>query len=1128
MAESSLIVRISADISGLDKATSGAVRRISGLANELNNIGTRLTAGLALPLLAGAGAAVQAAGKMEQSQTAFTTLLGSGQKAAAMLRDLQAFALRTPFEFAGLQDSAKRLMALGFTAREVIPTLTSVGDAVSALGGSSEMIDRVTLALGQMKAKGAVQAEEMRQLAEAGIPAWLFLAKTLKTDIPGAMKQVEARTVDSAKAIAGIIAGINENFGGSMANQSRTLLGLISNLKDQVFKTLSEIGSTILPVAKGIINDAITPALMKVSELAKTFAELPQPIQTFTLSLAGLAAAIGPLAIGAGFAANALSNLTTVAIRAGAALGIASAGAAATAAGYAALAVGVLAAAYEFSRFIGHVVRAINSSIEFRDAVLLMHGPLGMVVKHLELMTGKKFKIDLSILGMAPLRLLNNILDNIQYTKELFEKPNVRAKADVEGSVESIKEQAARLFKDPTTLSGAIFTLAIKGTQELNDKLAQAKIALDTIKKSGDMRLITEATLAYQKLWNELHQQLSRTATLQELVLISQHERGQDAIKKTVAELARYRDISASFGDKIQTITIAPISTAPLSMVGKAIAGIGGEANLAARMLAVLNFSVGGFGANMQQAAREAAAGLRDQVAAFNALDNQLEAGRGLTALRAQVFGTLEGFQMVQSAMRGLAEMQAQIKGANAEVVAAFAELGVKPQRELRRLADLAIQNYDRIVTDAQSTAFDISRSWAAMIEAQIVAGEQLPKAVIRQYEQIKAADPLKATAAKWREFGNQVSTIITDASRGLTNILFGGGSVDTSKLRKVAEQAKLAFEQVRDAAVEQSRDVIAARQRVTDAEQRLASLDARASSSARARLEAEAKSARDNYDAVVKAAQSTVLSTDNVRAALDRMTKAEREALDPGPWTRMQSAAVKALDEIGQAIVRNLIEKFILTETRMKALNDGIEKLAKKLLSVFGVGGAIKLPGIGGTAPTFPLPTGLPSGVPSQGLPPIFQPTFPGPPSSIPSIPGSGAGAGSAASGAAGIANLVTGAVSAVSAVIGNFQMAHMNTALGRIEESTRYVKILTEQTIVPALLTYLPVLNSINDRLITMVTQGVGVYNASGDAGLRMVGAGAGGSSITLNVYAQSNDGKELAQTIMSELKRSGLKLP
>lgn len=66
-------------------------------------------------------------------------------------------------------------------------------------------------------------------------------------------------------------------------------------------------------------------------------------------------------------------------------------------------------------------------------------------------------------------------------------------------------------------------------------------------------------------------------------------------------------------------------------------------------------------------------------------------------------------------------------------------------------------------------------------------------------------------------------------------------------------------------------------------------------------------------------------------------------------------------------------------------------------------------------------------------------------------SIGGGAAGAAGSVGGAVAsggttaIVGAVAGVVSAVSSVIGNFQMAHMNTALGRIEESTRYVKIWT-----------------------------------------------------------------------------------
>ena len=88
-----------------------------------------------------------------------------------MLSDLQDFAQVTPFDLESVTNGSRRLLAMGFSAEQIIPVMTAVGDAAAGLGMQAEGIDRITLAMGQMAAKGKVSAEEIRQLAEAGIPA---------------------------------------------------------------------------------------------------------------------------------------------------------------------------------------------------------------------------------------------------------------------------------------------------------------------------------------------------------------------------------------------------------------------------------------------------------------------------------------------------------------------------------------------------------------------------------------------------------------------------------------------------------------------------------------------------------------------------------------------------------------------------------------------------------------------------------------------------------------------------------------------------------------------------------------------------------------------------------------------
>lgn len=207
---------------------------------------------------------VRLAAQWEQTQIAFTTLLGSAEKANKFLGDLVEFAARTPFQFTGLAQASRQLLAYGFAAEQVLPTLQSIGDAVSALGGGQAEIQRAVLALGQMQAKGKVAGEEMRQLTELGIPAWEMLAESIGVSIPEAMRLVEKRAIDASTGIAAILEGINRRFSGSMEVQSRTLLGRLSTLRDNVEIILRGLGQDILRLTRlGERIDRLTQAVSR-------------------------------------------------------------------------------------------------------------------------------------------------------------------------------------------------------------------------------------------------------------------------------------------------------------------------------------------------------------------------------------------------------------------------------------------------------------------------------------------------------------------------------------------------------------------------------------------------------------------------------------------------------------------------------------------------------------------------------------------------------------------------------------------------------------------------------------------------------------------------------------------------
>lgn len=236
---------ISNVMAGMQERMEGVQSTSSGLVASLVSVKAAMTA-LATGAVASAGAyMVKLAGDFQNVQVALTNMLGSAEKAQSLIADLQQFAAKTPFEFQGLAKASQKLLAFGFTAEQLIPTLTAVGDAAAGLGVGAEGVDRITLALGQMAAKGRVQSDEMLQLTEAGIPAWKMLADTIGTDIPTAMDKVTKGQVDAQTGLTALVSGMESRFAGLMAQQSTTISGSWSNLMDGLEQSATQVGLRI-------------------------------------------------------------------------------------------------------------------------------------------------------------------------------------------------------------------------------------------------------------------------------------------------------------------------------------------------------------------------------------------------------------------------------------------------------------------------------------------------------------------------------------------------------------------------------------------------------------------------------------------------------------------------------------------------------------------------------------------------------------------------------------------------------------------------------------------------------------------------------------------------------------------
>ncbi len=233
-----------------DRAIKNIDRGVKNLTSSLKQMAVALVAAGA-----GVGALLNIAGKFEQIEIAFETMLGSSEKAKKSLDELFDFARRTPFEVFEVTEGAKRLLAFGFQAESLVKTLGVLGDISSGVG--RDKLPQLILALGQVRAATKLRGQELRQFTEAGVPLIEELSKSLGVAEKDIQKLVSAGKVSFDDVLAAMTAMTEGTgrFTNLMAKQAKTFLGIISNAKDFITLLSKDIGKQLLPQAKALLNE---------------------------------------------------------------------------------------------------------------------------------------------------------------------------------------------------------------------------------------------------------------------------------------------------------------------------------------------------------------------------------------------------------------------------------------------------------------------------------------------------------------------------------------------------------------------------------------------------------------------------------------------------------------------------------------------------------------------------------------------------------------------------------------------------------------------------------------------------------------------------------------------------------
>lgn len=270
---------------GFTEHMKGAQSRMSSVSNS---VFTGVATGMTTALVSAAASATQAFGQVgasilkvgadaEKSKVFFTTFLGSASKASAVLKDITKFAAETPFELPEVERAAKQLLAFGFTADQLKPTLTAVGNIAAGTGTNfSELADII----GKAKTQGRLYAEDINQLTGRGIPIIQALAKQYGVAESEVKKLVEQGKVGFPQLEKALVSMTSEGgrFEGLMSKLAQTTGGKFTNLSDRITQSFKTIFENIQPAINAALDvaasffDGLQVDFKSINELAKTFA----------------------------------------------------------------------------------------------------------------------------------------------------------------------------------------------------------------------------------------------------------------------------------------------------------------------------------------------------------------------------------------------------------------------------------------------------------------------------------------------------------------------------------------------------------------------------------------------------------------------------------------------------------------------------------------------------------------------------------------------------------------------------------------------------------------------------------------------------------------------------------------
>lgn len=273
---------IQKEIEKIEKELGKVHTKQSSLLDTSGQLARALAAAFSVSAIKGyVNKLMQIRGEFELQQRSLQVLLQNKAEANELWDKTVALAVKSPLTTKQLVTSTKQLAAYRIENEKLYETNKMLADVSQGLGVD---MNRLILAFGQVKAANFLRGTELRQFSEAGVNMLEELAKRF-TEIEGraisvgeVFERVSKRmvTFEDVEAVFKNITSKGGTFYQMQEKQSKTLRGMMLNLKDSYELMLNEIGEEREGMLKGVVN------LMR--ELVRSWRELAPLIETAGLT----------------------------------------------------------------------------------------------------------------------------------------------------------------------------------------------------------------------------------------------------------------------------------------------------------------------------------------------------------------------------------------------------------------------------------------------------------------------------------------------------------------------------------------------------------------------------------------------------------------------------------------------------------------------------------------------------------------------------------------------------------------------------------------------------------------------------------------------------------------------------